>query len=639
MIAQRSGGEGRTEPKASVHRGMRSPIFQSALASILLVLAAGRANAQAVADSLWTVWNDRANHDTVRMKAMIDLAWDHYLYTRPDSAHVLAGLIHARAESMDDPRFMAVAENLRGASWQVRGNFPAAIERYEKALAHLRRMGDERRKSDAHNNIGGILYDLKELDRALTHYDSCMVLAERTGNEFALADALLNSATIVRERGDTGEALSRYQRSLEITTRIGHDRSTALNHGNIGRILSYRRAHAAAQAHLVQAISIAGTLGDKRMLSMFNRELGEDHARQGRYVEAIAAGQRSMAIARPAGFAVEVHGTARMLYRIYKQLGDLPNALAMHELYAAMADTLHNQEGREELVRANMRLQFREQAVTDSLTYAADLERVANEREKAQRAIREQRRLFLGGMALVLVLGGTIAWGILERRRRKAWYEREQAIVRERARIASDMHDDMGSGLSALRMRSELAQRNESDPEKRRQFADLTQQATELIINMRQIIWAMHSEEGDLEDTLDHCTDYARAYLREHGLEFSAERAPDMPSPMLSPQQRRNIFLVVKEALHNTVKHAHATCVTMQARWDNGLILSLHDDGKGSEEASNGHAGRGLVNMTQRMADIGGQFNMAHEKGTLITVRVPMPDAGIGPTQQSMSAP
>lgn len=578
-------------------------------------------------DSLWSVWNDPSKHDTTRMRAMLDLTFDHVLFSYPDSAYQLAGLLRVKAEALEDSYFIASAFNIQGASWQIRGNFPTAIEFYVKALAQVKLLGNERRQADMHNNIGGILHDLKEPDRALAHYDTCASLSQRTGNEEALADALLNSATILRERGDTIEALSRYQRSLEITARSGYQRSSALNHGNIGRIRSGLGEHAIAISHFEQAIAIAERLQDKRLLSMFSRELGEAYARQGRYTEAIAAGQRSMSICRPAGMAVEIHGTARMLYRIHKKVGDISKALAMHELYAAMADTLHNEKGREEMVRANAQLHYREQAIADSLGHVAELDRLAREREIAEIKNRNERRLLIGGSALVLVLGGTIAWGVLERRRRKAWYEREQAIVSERKRIASDMHDDMGAGLSALRMRSELAQRNEPDPLKRQQFADLTKQSAELITNMRQIIWAMHGETGDLNDALDHCIDHARAYLREHGLDLIVERAPSMPSPQLTPQQRRNIFLVVKEALHNTVKHAAATRVVLCAQWDGGLRMEIRDDGRASEPIAPTNHGRGLTNMATRMADIGGQFRFEHEDGACITIHVPLVDA------------
>ncbi len=610
-----------------------SACFIRSLAASTMALTVTIAHPQSEADSLWGLWGDPQQHDTVRMRALDYLAFDHYLFTRPDSAYLIAALLLDLAKRTEHDYFQAIAYNTQAASLQVRGDFPRAVQHYRAALGRLKAMGDLRRQSMSHSNLGSILDDLGEKDLALAHYDTCVDLSIRKGNKHALAEALINSASIYRERGDTTEAMTRFERSLAIADSIGHQQVIALAHGNIGKLVSLGGQHSEGLAHLQRALAIAEAMDDRRLQGMFHREIGEVYLRLGQLRQAATAGERSLSIARRSGMAVEMYGSAGLLHRTYKRLGDLPKALAMHELYAAMADTLHNEKGREEMIRANMRLHFREQAVADSLNYVADLTRVASEREIARITNRTQRRLFLGGMVLVLVLGGTITWTVMERRRRRAWYEREQAIVHERMRIASDMHDDMGSGLSALRMRGELAQRSETDPQKQQLLNDLTGQATELITNMRQIIWAMHSEQGDLADTLDHCADHARAYLKEHGLEFVEERAADMPSPMLSPQQRRSIFLVVKEALHNTVKHASATRVLMKVAWDDGLVLSLQDNGKGMGTPHNGRSGRGLTNMAHRMQDIGGRFAAHNDQGLRIEVRVPLEvdDATWGP--------
>lgn len=617
MMSDRSGNDLFLEERLDL-RGLR------VMAATLLLITAVNSTAQSPqeADSLWAIWNNTSVHDTSRMRAMDYLAFDHYLFTKPDSAFVLAELLLEKAKATGNDYFQSIAFNTQAASFQVRGDYPRAVEYFRRAMARLKAMGDLRRQSGLHANLGSILDDLGEKDLALAHYDTCLDMSIRTGNELALADALVNSANIIRLRGDTTEALSRYQRSLEISERIAYDRTTALNHSNIGRIQSHRGAYADALLHFEKARTIAEGMNDQRMISMVERESGATLARQGRIKEAIAAGQRSLAISRPANMTAEVHGTANMLYDLYKQAGQLDKALAMHELYAAMADSLHNEKGREEMVRANMRFNFRQEVLADSLANRAKIEGLEAERALAQERVSNQRSRFIGGGVMLLLLVGGATYIYVDRRQRRAKAEREHAIQLERMRIASDMHDDLGSGLSALRIRGELAQRSQSPSEVQRHLASITDQAVDIISNMRHIIWAMDNEGSDLRSTLDHCFTYATGYLSENNLRCTVERIGVLPDLQLSPQQRRNLFLVVKECLHNTVKHAKATEVRIHCAWNAGLHLSFQDDGQAKQMPDPG-TGRGVTNMQKRIGELGGSIEFRAQNGMRIDVTLP----------------
>jgi signal transduction histidine kinase/ligand-binding sensor domain-containing protein len=222
-------------------------------------------------------------------------------------------------------------------------------------------------------------------------------------------------------------------------------------------------------------------------------------------------------------------------------------------------------------------------------------------------------------------------------------FEREQALLAERMRIAGDMHDDLGAGLSGLKLRSEMAARSETDPAKRTYYVEMARQAGELIGSMRQIIWAMNSDQGSLEDLVAYATGYARNYLAENGLEAHITAEGPWPGLQLTTEQRRNLFLVLKEALHNVVKHAQAHRVRITIAWqpdgDHGTLeVTVADDGIG---LSNGGAmaGNGSRNMRQRTVALGGTFEINTENGSTVKYAVPLAPTNKGSIAESLEQP
>jgi signal transduction histidine kinase len=248
---------------------------------------------------------------------------------------------------------------------------------------------------------------------------------------------------------------------------------------------------------------------------------------------------------------------------------------------------------------------------------------------------------FLSLSALVVVALIGLSMRLYVQRRLAAQrlaFEREQALLTERMRIAGDMHDDLGAGLSGLKLRSEMAARSEADPVKRAFYTEMARQAGELIGSMRQIIWAMNSDQGSLADMVAYATAYARTYLGENALEARIDAPGPWPAIQLTSEQRRNLFLVLKEALHNVVKHAQASAVdlaiTFHDHGDHGTLhLVVHDNGVGLPRQ--GEGGNGLRNMHQRMQALGGTCHVEVDHGTRLICTAPF----VTPNKGSIARP
>ena len=202
--------------------------------------------------------------------------------------------------------------------------------------------------------------------------------------------------------------------------------------------------------------------------------------------------------------------------------------------------------------------------------------------------------------------------------------ERQIAELTIREQVGRDMHDDLGAGLSALKLRTEMSLRAEKDPTRIEMMKSLSETAGELIESMRQIIWSMSEDQSSVEDLVVYTSNYGRTYLAEHDILFRYEQSENWPTQELSSEQRRNVFLIMKEAFHNIVKHAEARSVTLEITWKDGLSIVLKDDGKGMSVSECMKQGNGIRNIKKRVNEMKGTIIWEQDNGTTLKFKLPV---------------
>ena len=238
--------------------------------------------------------------------------------------------------------------------------------------------------------------------------------------------------------------------------------------------------------------------------------------------------------------------------------------------------------------------------------------------------------LVLAFIAGISGIAGSVRYLELRKiKRRMEALEAQHALDRERARISQDMHDEVGSTLTRIAILGELAQRNIREPEETKlQLEKISEMSRHVIDSLGEIVWALNPKN----DTLDNLLAYTRQYVAEF-FEITPVRCvlefPDAVQPIpLSAEFRRNIFLTVKEAVHNVVRHANAAevCVTCSMAGIT-LSVSVKDNGNGFSSAETGELGNGLANMRKRIEDIGGRIAIlsAPGSGTSVSFQVDLP--------------
>jgi signal transduction histidine kinase len=197
-------------------------------------------------------------------------------------------------------------------------------------------------------------------------------------------------------------------------------------------------------------------------------------------------------------------------------------------------------------------------------------------------------------------------------------YEKQLAVYKaqqqERERISADMHDELGSGMTAIRLMSEIA-RNKMKENTPVEIDRISASADDVLNKMNAIIWSMNSGN----DTLDNLVSYIRAYAIEYFESTPIDCRVNTPSVIpaldISGDKRRNIFLSIKETLHNSLKHSKATQVTIHIEIDHTLRITIHDNGVGMDPDNLRRFGNGLKNIRKRMESIGGNVIIGNDNG------------------------
>jgi ligand-binding sensor domain-containing protein/signal transduction histidine kinase len=245
-----------------------------------------------------------------------------------------------------------------------------------------------------------------------------------------------------------------------------------------------------------------------------------------------------------------------------------------------------------------------------------------------------QARWFLGlaALGLLLTVGGTVL-GLEKRRHRRQvkQLEQERALERERARIAQDLHDDLGSSLTRLSLLSELLKTDKDNPGQVEAHAGkISQSAGQTVRALEEIVWALRPGSDSLQSLVDYIAHFANELFEGDGTRCRLDLPHDLPARSLPPEMRHNVFLIMKEAMTNVCKHAGAKEVRVQAKaLGNSLELMVQDDGRGFEvPAQDPTAQRhGLGNMRRRAEAMGGTLTVesAPTRGTSVKLNVRLP--------------
>jgi signal transduction histidine kinase len=434
---------------------------------------------------------------------------------------------------------------------------------------------------------------LEKTPLAMQHFREAVWYGQYLGDYTLEEDGYLNMAELNTTRlKNIPLALSQNQHALDVAVKNDNPNYKILSLGGLADDYSALNKWTKANDYIMQAIAIAEQIQDRNILN-------------------------------------ELYTRAS---RIREGLKDYKGALFYKNKYTLLNDSLLNEKTRLHINDLEARYQ------TAQKDKAIAQQQLQLQNTKAVIRTRNIQLWFLGsGVAVLLLLSLLIVR--LYRQRQKLnnqmvlSMQKEQEVnllkavlegqEQERQRIAREIHDDMGSGLTTiLYLCQDLdhynIQQNGTVAEK------IAATARSLTTKMNEIIWSMNREYDTLEDLVAYIRHHASDMLENTALNYAIMIPDTIPAITLSGKARRNIYLAIKEALHNAVKHAQATQVNICIQVNSHLTISVQDNGQGITACSGRRFGNGLQNMRARMDTIGGTLVIQSAQGTNVQLTVPL---------------
>jgi len=213
--------------------------------------------------------------------------------------------------------------------------------------------------------------------------------------------------------------------------------------------------------------------------------------------------------------------------------------------------------------------------------------------------------------------------------RQLAQLRQQEAIEKERARIARDIHDQVGANLTQVSLLGELVESDKDSPADVESHAkQITQAARETTRALDEIVWTVNPSNDTLEGLVNYICKNAQDFLTVAGLRYRLDVPAQLPATPIPPELRHNVFLAARESVTNIVRHAQASAAWIRLRLEpTRFTLEIEDNGRGPGDAAAKSHRSGLRNMCKRMEDVGGEFSIGPgpEGGTLVRLTAPLP--------------
>ena len=236
-----------------------------------------------------------------------------------------------------------------------------------------------------------------------------------------------------------------------------------------------------------------------------------------------------------------------------------------------------------------------------------------------------------GILCLIGIVVGVVRYISTQKLKRELQlHKQHEELERERARIARDLHDQLGANLTQVALLGEMAEADKNLPGEIELHAQqISHTARETTRSLDEIVWAVNPSNDTLEGLASYACKYAQEYLALAGIRYRADVPTHLPVTDIPPEVRHNVFLAFKESVNNVVKHALASEAWIRLRLSpEKFIFEIEDNGRGLGDVNSKAAQmrNGLRNMKKRMADIRGEFSIAPgaNGGTIVRLTIPI---------------
>ncbi|MCC6289405.1 MAG: tetratricopeptide repeat protein [Chitinophagaceae bacterium] len=508
---------------------------------------------------------------------------------------------------------LGMVRNVQGGMYMASGRNELASQMYFDAIEYTKSDTASTRILYTYHNIVILLNNMDKHDRALEYAFRQYEWAKRLNIPDEIAYACSNIADTYMELKDSANAATYINRFTEASKNTVDPYLQVIGKNQLGMLKYIEKNYEISAQYFLQSLKLNNNLVDQQLGCITLLSLGRVYQKMNNYSKADSCFLKAINISRELNIKEERKSAFEMLAANAIAQKDYQKAYAYMESLQSIRDTLLNEKTEMALADAETKYKLGEKQ--------KELE-LANAERKIQAADATRQKT----VKLIILFSGAgillIAALLFNRYKLKKELEKHDLLLEERTRIGKELHDDLGGGLSTIRLMTEMIK----DPlfgMNGTYLDNISFKSRELIQNMNEIVWSLNNSNDNIAGMIAYMRQYAGTFLEDASIHLSFHEPQTIPAAEVDGHTRRHIFLVVKEALHNIVKHSGANEVKIHISIDDHFTVSIADNGKGISDVQKGGSGNGLRNMKQRIAALQGRFQIIQQEGTTLIFSIP----------------
>ncbi|HLP13993.1 MAG TPA: sensor histidine kinase [Flavobacteriales bacterium] len=452
------------------------------------------------------------------------------------------------------------------------------------------------------NFVGGIYSDQGEFNVAMKYFERAIEIFKKMNDEHGIANSYSFMGASYFAQHNQKKALDYFLKAIDVFKKMDDKESIASNLNNIGLLYQENNEITKAINNFNQSLEIFKTIEHLNGVGVASKNLGEAYFKMGDYEKALFYFKESYKIAKEIRYPRNLEVAAAGLYKVYKQEGKIEDALAMHEEYVRIHDSVNSDNAKRAALNNQVRYEYGKKQVADSIQDV--------EEKRVMKAELDQTRtrmyLLFAGLAL-LILSGIF---VVQRLR----FQQKVKELKLRNKIAGDLHDEVGSALSSISMYASMAQmQNGNDNVKL--VGKIEETSRETLTNMSDIVWSLLPKNDKLTDVFHRMRSNSEDFFKAKNVKFDFTIDPALENITLNMEQRKNFYLVYKEALNNAAKYSGASEIVVNIKSaTKDLVMEIKDNGVGFDTTKPDH-GNGLYTMKQRAEVLNGSIKVTSAQG------------------------
>ena len=502
--------------------------------------------------------------------------------------------------------------NNRAENWRKLGKLEYALRDCDTAMHYAELTNRKGAKRSSTKIMAAVYYAQKNYEQSRLYYEKSYAEYAQPNDMVTMADILNQLGNIDEKTKRYDQAISNFEKAIAMALEIKQENNLSEYHYNLSNAWLKKNDKRKAEIHALKAIEYATAKKNTTQLAAAQTMLSTVYLDKDSTAAAISLASQSFDLAAGVESKEMQQNSASVLAYGYYKKGNFKKAFDYLEVSKRLSDSATREKYDEDV--ASLQTSFR--------VNEKDKEILLLNKDKAlqQQEIKQQQILMLAAGAIVLLSLGGI-WLLVNRNKLRM----KMKELELRNRIAADLHDEVGSSLSSIHMLSHMAVHQGNENKYKDILARMSSNAKETMDKMGDIIWMIkpgETEAGSLRQRMERFG-YEIASTKNISLNLQLD---DLEKWKPDIEQRKNTYLIFKEALNNAVKYADTQRIDVSAATEhNNLRIEIRDYGKGFA-INELPTGNGLDNMRHRAADLKAELhiNSVQGEGTVILLYIPL---------------